>query len=139
MVPSCLIDSVYDAYEYSKSTCTCMLLISLSEWSKWLSKKSLVRHTQKMRENCNVCTAIPCEHQLGILAACLISVEPHASFNVLTSETSNREQDKKTSSTPLNTPQDASVTHILVIPNSTTVICSFLNQSLISSIMISMS
>lgn len=67
-----------------------------------------------------MCTAIPTEAQLGILAACLISIEPHASFGVFYNETSSKEE-KKSSSTPLNTPQDASVTHILVIPNSTTV------------------
>jgi len=67
-----------------------------------------------------MCTSIPSENQLAILAACLISIEPHASFNVLTNETNNRDQDKKPNGTTLNTPQDASVTHILVIPNSTT-------------------
>ncbi|KAF6025450.1 MED13L [Bugula neritina] len=92
----------------------------LKEWSKLLSKKSLMRTCTRLREGCKTCTSVPADMQLGILGACLISIEPHASFSILHTDTSTNKEEKKSSSSPLSTPQDASVTHILVIPNSTT-------------------
>ncbi|XP_067931928.1 mediator of RNA polymerase II transcription subunit 13-like [Watersipora subatra] len=91
----------------------------LKEWSKLLNKRSLLRTSMRIRDSCGLCSSIPNDKQMGILGACLISIEPHASFSVLYTEPSSKD-DKKSTSCPLSTPQDASVTHILVIPNSTT-------------------
>ena len=81
-----------------------------------------MRASNKIKEQCASCSLLPStsERQVGILGACLTSIEPHTSLCVLYNDTNNKDE-KKGNSSNLSTPQDASVTHILVIPNSTTV------------------
>ena len=68
---------------------------------------------------CSQCThQVEGEHPT-IVSACLISFEQHRSFNLMP-ECVKAESEKQRRNCPLQTPRDASCSHILVFPTSAT-------------------
>lgn len=89
----------------------------LKGWSGLLSKKNILKSSRHIKELCpNVCS-IPNNSDIpGILSVCLISMESHSSFQVIADVV--KAEEKMSSNCPMQTPQDASCTHILVFPTS---------------------
>lgn len=89
-----------------------------SGWSGLLSKKNIQKAIRHIKELCpNVCSNLSGNSEIpGILSVCLISLESHSSFQVLADVV--KAEEKMSSNCPLQTPQDASCTHILVFPTS---------------------
>lgn len=90
----------------------------LKGWSGLLSKKNIVKSMRRIKDLCpNVCSHLTNSSEIpGILSVCLISLESHSSFQVLADAV--KAEEKMSSNCPLQTPQDASCTHILVFPIS---------------------
>jgi hypothetical protein len=94
-----------------------MYWILLSGWSGLLSKKNILKSSKHIKDLCpNVCSIANNTEIPGILSVCLISLESHSSFQVLADAV--KAEEKMSSNCPLQTPQDASCTHILVFPIS---------------------
>ncbi|KAK7490637.1 hypothetical protein BaRGS_00018054 [Batillaria attramentaria] len=88
----------------------------LKGWSGLLGKKNLQAASRKVREICSQCslnTETPC-----VRSACVVSMEMNPSFQVMSDMV--KQEEKQSSNCPLQTPRDASVTHILVFPTSAT-------------------
>lgn len=88
----------------------------LKGWSGLLGKKNLQAASRKLREMCQQCSLnaeTPC-----VRSACVISMEMNPSFQVMADTV--KQEEKQSSNCPLQTPRDASVTHILVFPTSAT-------------------
>ncbi|XP_076453407.1 mediator of RNA polymerase II transcription subunit 13-like [Babylonia areolata] len=88
----------------------------LKGWSGLLGKKNLQAANRRIREMCAQCSYTaesPCVH-----SACVVSMEMNSSFQVMGDMV--KQEEKQSSSLPLQTPRDASVTHILVFPTSAT-------------------
>ncbi|XP_013416581.1 mediator of RNA polymerase II transcription subunit 13-like isoform X2 [Lingula anatina] len=90
----------------------------LKGWSGLLSRKSLLRASKQMRDICDQCSVLSNNDYPCILSACLVSMETQSTFLVLPD--SVKPEEKRASNAPLDTPHDASVTHILVFPTSST-------------------
>ncbi|KAH3888561.1 hypothetical protein DPMN_012599, partial [Dreissena polymorpha] len=91
----------------------------LKGWSGLLSKKNIQKCNKRMRDMCSQCThQVEGEHPT-IVSACLISFEQHRSFNLMP-ECVKAESEKQRRNCPLQTPRDASCSHILVFPTSAT-------------------
>ena len=87
-------------------------------WSGLLSKKNIQKSSKHMREKCTQCSyqmngEFPC-----ILSACLTSLEQQPSFSVMPDCV--KPEEKQGNNCPLQTPRDASCSHILVFPTSAT-------------------
>lgn len=96
-----------------------MYLKCFPGWSGLLSKKNIVKSMRRIKDLCpNVCSHLSNSSSEipGILSVCLISLESHSSFQVLADAV--KAEEKMSSNCPLQTPQDASCTHILVFPIS---------------------
>lgn len=93
------------------------LLNFVSGWSGLLSKKNLELAGKKMKEKCGQCTVNvgSCDTP-AILSACLVSLESLTSFHIMAD--AFKIEEKMSSNCPLQTPRDASTTHILVFPTS---------------------
>lgn len=90
----------------------------LKGWSGLLSKKNIQRSSKHMREKCSQCSyqvngEYPC-----ILSACLTSLEQQPSFSVMPDCV--KPEEKQGNNCSLQTPRDASCSHILVFPTSAT-------------------
>lgn len=86
-------------------------------WSGLLSKKNLELAGKKMKEMCSQCSLnIGSCDTPGILSACLVSLESLTSFHIMADAV--KIEEKMSSNCPLQTPRDASTTHILVFPTS---------------------
>ena len=82
-----------------------------------MSKKNILKSSKHIKDLCpNVCSIANNTEIPGILSVCLISLESHSSFQVLADAV--KPEEKMSSNCPLQTPQDASCTHILVFPIS---------------------
>lgn len=92
-------------------------LYHFAGWSGLLSKKNLELAGKKMKQMCGQCslTIGNCDTP-GILSACLVSLESLTSFNIMADAV--KMEEKMSSNCPLQTPRDASTTHILVFPTS---------------------
>ena len=90
----------------------------LKEWASLLSKKALLKATARLREKCEQCKTLSYYEQPSILSACLISLEPDSALRVFPDQFTS--EDKFSATCPLNTPQDASSTHLLIFPTSAT-------------------
>lgn len=110
----------------SMSSVPCRLIIGrfgrighgeMKGWSGLLSKKNLELAGKKMKQMCGQCslTIGNCDTP-GILSACLVSLESLTSFNIMADAV--KMEEKMSSNCPLQTPRDASTTHILVFPTS---------------------
>ncbi|KAJ3605431.1 hypothetical protein NHX12_027478, partial [Muraenolepis orangiensis] len=83
----------------------------LKDWSSLLGEHSLLSISRQLREACRMC-GISAADSPSILSACLVAMEPQGSLVVMPALNLQTSQ--------LNTPQDASCTHILVFPTSAT-------------------
>ena len=98
----------------------------LKEWAQLLSRKSLLRYSRYLREECQQCGVltspldVPC-----ILSACLVSLEADSCLQVFADQFTPEERiSTNAQRCELSTPQDATCTHILVFPTSATTQCS---------------
>ena len=93
----------------------------LESWSTLLSRKSLVRASNQLKDACKQCSYqypvdTPC-----VLSACLVSLEPDSCLRLMPDQfTPDERFGAAGSSSSLSTPQDVSCTHILVFPTSAT-------------------
>lgn len=91
----------------------------LREWASLLSKRALLKATARLKDKCEQCTTLSYYELPSILSACLISIEADTTLRVFPDQI--KLDDKfKTASCPLNTPEDASSTHLLIFPTSAT-------------------
>ncbi|XP_058632229.1 mediator of RNA polymerase II transcription subunit 13-like isoform X2 [Onychostoma macrolepis] len=96
----------------------------LKDWSVLLGEHSLHSIGRQLREACLVC-GLSAADSPSVLSACLVSVEPQGSFVVMPDAVTmgsvfGRSTALNLQTSQLNTPQDASCTHILVFPTSST-------------------
>jgi len=99
----------------------------LESWSTLLSRKSLLRASNQLKDACRQCSLqypldTPC-----VLSACLVSLEPDSSLRLMPDQFTPDERFGVTStaaactgSSTLSTPHDVSCSHILVFPTSAT-------------------
>lgn len=90
----------------------------LKGWSGLLNKKNLQTASRRLKEMCTQCSVLGPSEVPCILSVCLVSMETHPSFQVVADAL--KQEEKQSSNIPLQTPRDASVTHILVFPTSAT-------------------
>ena len=93
-------------------------LFSPSGWAGLLGRKSLVRASKQLRDSCAHCSLLGTMEIPCILSACLVSIELHPTFHILTDQV--KAEERMSSQCKLSTPRDASTTHILVFPTSAT-------------------
>jgi mediator of RNA polymerase II transcription subunit 13 len=91
----------------------------LREWASLLSKKALAKQTARMKEKCEQCKSLNHSDLPSILSACLISLEADTSLRVFPDQFTHEDRFKGTIC-PLETPADASSTHLLIFPTSAT-------------------
>ncbi|KAE8285039.1 Mediator of RNA polymerase II transcription subunit 13-like [Larimichthys crocea] len=96
----------------------------LKDWSSLLGEHSLHSIGRQLREACRMC-GISAADSPTILSACLVAMEPQGSLVVMPDAVTmgsvfGRSTALNLQTSQLNTPQDASCTHILVFPTSAT-------------------
>ncbi|XP_059904789.1 mediator of RNA polymerase II transcription subunit 13-like isoform X3 [Gadus macrocephalus] len=96
----------------------------LKDWSFLLGEHSLHSISRQLREACRMC-GISAADSPSILSACLVAIEPQGSLVVMPDAVTmgsvfGRSTALNLQTSQLNTPQDASCTHILVFPTSAT-------------------
>ncbi|XP_029024183.1 mediator of RNA polymerase II transcription subunit 13-like isoform X2 [Betta splendens] len=96
----------------------------LKDWSSLLGEHSLHSIGRQLREACRMC-GISAADSPSILSACLVAMEPQGSLVVMPDAVTmgsvfGRSTALNLQTSQLNTPQDASCTHILVFPTSAT-------------------
>uniref|UniRef100_A0A8C7ZA87 Mediator of RNA polymerase II transcription subunit 13 n=1 Tax=Oryzias sinensis TaxID=183150 RepID=A0A8C7ZA87_9TELE len=96
----------------------------LKDWSSLLGEHSLHSIGRQLREACRMC-GISAADSPSILSACLVAMEPQGSFVIMPDAVTmgsvfGRSTALNLQTSQLNTPQDASCTHILVFPTSAT-------------------
>ncbi|XP_040013255.1 mediator of RNA polymerase II transcription subunit 13-like isoform X2 [Xiphias gladius] len=96
----------------------------LKDWSSLLGEHSLHSIGRQLREACRMC-GISAADSPTILSACLVAMEPQGSFVIMPDAVTmgsvfGRSTALNLQTSQLNTPQDASCTHILVFPTSAT-------------------
>lgn len=89
----------------------------LKEWANFLSKRSLLKFSKQLKEKCKQCSYLPNYEMPSILSACLTSLEPDTNLRVFADQFVEGET---MNSCQLSTPEEASTTHILVFPTSST-------------------
>nr|KAF6282495.1 mediator complex subunit 13L [Myotis myotis] len=97
----------------------------LKDWSILLGECSLQTISKRLKDMCRMC-GISATDSPSILSACLVAMEPQGSFVVMPDAVTmgsvfGRSTALNMQSSQLNTPQDASCTHILVFPTSSTI------------------
>uniref|UniRef100_A0A671YVW6 Mediator of RNA polymerase II transcription subunit 13 n=1 Tax=Sparus aurata TaxID=8175 RepID=A0A671YVW6_SPAAU len=96
----------------------------LKDWSSLLGEHSLHSIGRQLKEACRIC-GISAADSPSILSACLVAMEPQGSLVVMPDAVTmgsvfGRSTALNLQTSQLNTPQDASCTHILVFPTSAT-------------------
>uniref|UniRef100_A0A3P8YBA1 Mediator of RNA polymerase II transcription subunit 13 n=1 Tax=Esox lucius TaxID=8010 RepID=A0A3P8YBA1_ESOLU len=96
----------------------------LKDWSVLLGEYSLHSISRQLKEACRMC-GISSGDSPSILSACLVAMEPQGSIVVMPDAVTmgsvfGRSTALNLQTSQLNTPQDASCTHILVFPTSAT-------------------
>uniref|UniRef100_A0A8C8FL35 Mediator of RNA polymerase II transcription subunit 13 n=1 Tax=Oncorhynchus tshawytscha TaxID=74940 RepID=A0A8C8FL35_ONCTS len=96
----------------------------LKDWSVLLGEHSLHSISRQLKEACRMC-GISSADSPSILSACLVAMEPQGSIVVMPDAVTmgsvfGRSTALNLQTSQLNTPQDASCTHILVFPTSAT-------------------
>ena len=91
----------------------------LREWASLLSKKALSKQTARLKEKCEQCKSLNHSELPSILSACLISLEADTSLRVFPDQFTHEDRFKG-NICPLDTPNDASSTHLLIFPTSAT-------------------
>ena len=90
----------------------------LKGWVSLLSKRNLVNTNKQLRLSCELCAALSNAEIPCIVSACVVSLESHPTVHIFTDIV--KEEERQSSQCPLDTPRDASTSHILVFPTSTT-------------------
>jgi len=93
----------------------------LKEWASILSKRSLLNYSRQLGERCHQCSVLPPNETVSILSACLVSLEPDSKLRIMADQFTNDDRQASFNKCPLNTPEDASATHILVFPTSASI------------------
>lgn len=93
----------------------------LKEWASLMSKRSLLNYSRHLTERCRQCSVIPPGETVAILSACLVSLEPDSKLRVMPDQFASDDRQASFNKCPLSTPEDASVTHILVFPTSASI------------------
>ncbi|KAM9820437.1 mediator of RNA polymerase II transcription subunit 13-like [Neosynchiropus ocellatus] len=96
----------------------------LKDWSSLLGEHSLQSIGRQLRDACRMC-GISAADSPSILSACLVALEPQGSLVIMPDAVTmgsvfGRSTALNLQTSQLNTPQDASCTHILVFPTSAT-------------------
>uniref|UniRef100_A0A8C7TBG8 Mediator of RNA polymerase II transcription subunit 13 n=1 Tax=Oncorhynchus mykiss TaxID=8022 RepID=A0A8C7TBG8_ONCMY len=96
----------------------------LKDWSVLLGEHSLHSISRQLKEACRMC-GISSADSPSVLSACLVAMEPQGSIVVMPDAVTmgsvfGRSTALNLQTSQLNTPQDASCTHILVFPTSAT-------------------
>ncbi|XP_072227786.1 mediator of RNA polymerase II transcription subunit 13-like isoform X2 [Leuresthes tenuis] len=96
----------------------------LKDWSSLLGEHSLHSIGRQLKEACRMC-GISASDSPSILSACLVAMEPQGSLVIMPDAVTmgsvfGRSTALNLQTSQLNTPQDASCTHILVFPTSAT-------------------
>ncbi|KAM6902172.1 mediator of RNA polymerase II transcription subunit 13-like [Xenentodon cancila] len=96
----------------------------LKDWSSLLGEHSLHSIGRQLKDACRLC-GISAAESPAILSACLVAMEPQGSFVIMPDAVTmgsvfGRSTALNLQTSQLNTPQDASCTHILVFPTSAT-------------------
>ncbi|XP_075900892.1 mediator of RNA polymerase II transcription subunit 13-like isoform X4 [Nelusetta ayraudi] len=96
----------------------------LKDWSSLLGEHSLHSIGRQLRDACRLC-GISAADSPAIISACLVAMEPQGSLVVMPDAVTmgsvfGRSTALNLQTSQLNTPQDASCTHILVFPTSAT-------------------
>ncbi|XP_026210342.1 mediator of RNA polymerase II transcription subunit 13-like isoform X2 [Anabas testudineus] len=96
----------------------------LKDWSSLLGEHSLHSIGRQLKEACRMC-GISAADSPTILSACLVAMEPQGSLVIMPDAVTmgsvfGRSTALNLQTSQLNTPQDASCTHILVFPTSAT-------------------
>ncbi|XP_055343642.1 LOW QUALITY PROTEIN: mediator of RNA polymerase II transcription subunit 13-like [Paramacrobiotus metropolitanus] len=93
----------------------------LKGWSSLLSKKSLSRAGQQLKQMCGQCKLASNQEMPNILSACLVSLQPEASLRVMPDTYTHDDRLPTAASLcPLSSPEDASCSHLYVFPTSAT-------------------
>lgn len=97
----------------------------LKDWSILLGECSLQTISKQLKDVCRIC-GVSAADSPSILSACLVAMEPQGSFVVMPDAVTmgsvfGRSTALNMQSSQVNTPQDASCTHILVFPTSSTI------------------
>lgn len=93
----------------------------LKDWANILSKRSLLNYSRHLTERCRQCAVIPPGETVSILSACLVSLEPDSNMRLMPDQFATDDRQASFNKCPLSTPEDASVTHILVFPTSASI------------------
>ena len=93
-----------------------LLTVGVAGWSGLLGKRNLQAAGRRVRDMCPQCNLA--SESPGVRSACVVSMEMNPSFQVMADVL--KQEEKQASYLPLQTPRDASVTHILVFPTSAT-------------------
>ena len=87
----------------------------LRDWTIMFNKKNLLASSQQLKKMCSSSSSSQCP---SILSACLVSTEMHPFIHIMLD--SVKKEESQSSKRQLNTPRDASCSHILVYPTSAT-------------------
>lgn len=93
----------------------------LKVWANLLGKRSLLNYSRHLTDRCHQCSVIPIGETVSILSACLVSLEPDSKMRVMPDQFTSDDRQASFNKCPLSTPEDASVTHILVFPTSASI------------------
>ena len=88
----------------------------LKGWSELLRKKNLQAANETLQSMCSMCEIGGSKSSPCVLSACLTSIEPHQTLYVMPH--SIKQEERQAGNLCIHTPEDASVTHILVFPTS---------------------
>jgi hypothetical protein len=90
----------------------------LRAWASLLGRRQLQAYSKQLRDRCRQCALLNTLDTPCILSACLTSLEPDSRLRVFADQFSAGSNPAHTCT--LNTPEDASCTHVLVFPTSST-------------------
>lgn len=93
----------------------------LKEWAVLMSKRSLLNYSRHLSERCRQCSILPSTETVSILSACLVSLEPDSKLRIMPDQFTSDDRQASFNKCPLNTPEDASASHILVFPTSASI------------------
>ncbi|GIX80783.1 mediator of RNA polymerase II transcription subunit 13 [Caerostris darwini] len=92
----------------------------LKAWASLLNRKSLQSYSKHLKDTCNQCNISNLGDGPSILSACLVSLGPDSALRIVHDQFTpdDRFSTGRYRTCSLNTPEDATCTHILVFPTS---------------------
>ncbi|GIX70393.1 mediator of RNA polymerase II transcription subunit 13 [Caerostris extrusa] len=90
----------------------------LKAWASLLNRKSLQSYSKHLKDTCNQCNISNLGDGPSILSACLVSLGPDSALRIVHDQFTpdDRFSTGRYRTCSLNTPEDATCTHILVFP-----------------------